>query len=243
MNYCLLYGGGKKTAAKTIRMWHADYPEAKALQKADALLGAFKGKKARGTNVFIGGTASQAFNKMLDLLSQPEPATPLLGTRLPPAMWPANSGNNGSPGQLNATVQQTGSSALHCILVGNWWIAKRAGIISALGVTIHDEFHYNVLAHQIKLFAYCQQIVHMWMWTLLNYNLGIYELAIAPLFASAIAADTVFRKEASAGTATPSSPKNVPPGKEYTMDALCKLGMPAELEKVFDGKLDKFSTV
>lgn len=200
--YAICYGGGAKAVARTICLWHPEYDRTLATRFAKKIIANFKGTKARGQTRFAGGTASLAFNKMLDLLAKPKPISPLLGTAMAPATWPANCGQMASPGQMNWMVQNLGSSMLHATIVGNWYYARKHNIHAPLAITCHDEEAYQIRSHQARMFAYIMQIVHCQTWCLLHYKLGIFDMPTGRAFMQ-VSIDSVWRKEPKQTIETP----------------------------------------
>jgi hypothetical protein len=73
--------------------------------------------------------------------------------------------------------------------------------------------------------AYLFQIAHLWCWSLLHYDQGIYEIPASNAFASAVNIDRVWRKSATASVATPTNPVTILDGEELSMtEILEKIG-------------------
>lgn len=222
--YSMCYGGGVKSVSGTIRIWHPTYGQGEAEEFAKSTIASFKGVRPRGQLEYVGGEASQAFNWMLRLLQAPEPNTPLLGTRMTPAMWPANCNENGSPGQLNWFVQCGGASQMNAVLVAEWWLAKRMNIMYYLCCTMHDEIYGNVLKRDAYIMAYAKQIAHCWSWCLLHYKLGIADMPVGRAWVSGVSMDRVWRKEPSSDVSTPTH-RAISPGKSLSMQDLHDRGV------------------
>lgn len=214
--YAMCYGAQTKTVANTIRLWHPLIPEQDILEVAKPVLKAFRGVKSKGDEYYAGGLASLAFNAMHDLLLAEQPATPLLGNKMPQPMWPKYSGKMDAPFQLNWGVQSAGASLLHCSLVGQWWMAHRTGIKSYLVITIHDEPCWLTAKTHVKAHSYLLMIGHAWAWCLLHYNLGIYDMPVSRAFPEGIAIDKVFRKDPHEKVVTMTSPNGFSPGLEVS---------------------------
>lgn len=195
-NYALAYGGGKFTVSNAIKVWHPDFDKAKADKYAGDVIASFKGKRIeRGSRYFTGGIASQAFNKMADIISEPNPRIPLLGTLMQPAIQPDICGQSGAPSQLNFTVQSSGSAMLQCLIVALTWLSKRAKLDARFCHSMHDEIIIRTSNRDAKLTAYCMQIAHCWGWNLLHYKLGIYDMPVSRAWFTDINCDETWRKD------------------------------------------------
>lgn len=220
--YAMAYGAYFKTVGNTIKMWHPEIPRGLINKVAKPMLEAFKGKKSRGEEYYNGGLASQAFNAMHDLLKVPEPDTPILGNKMPPAMWPSISGSMDAPEQLNWEVQSAGASMLQCIVVSSWWMAKRFQIPAALCFSMHDEVVFYCHKNFSELWAFLLQICHAWTWCLLHYNIGIYDMPLTRAFAESINIDRTWRKAAKGPKARTKTPtfRDIPDGRELGIGQL-----------------------
>lgn len=224
-NYAMLYGGGVKTIVEALMAYHPTFPVEVATQKATELLAAFKGSKVRGGVYFEGGTASGAFNKMLEIVHSDRPASPILDTWLPRGIWPEYLGQAGTPSQLNTTIQSSGSTYgfLSCLCLAVSYLFRQYNIDGRLGTTLHDELFYIVREEQAVLAAYLMQMAHLWCWSLQHYKLGIHDIPAVCAFASFVNIDNCWRKSPTANTITPTHSLNIEPGVELNMSSIVQL--------------------
>ena len=135
--YGICYGAGKRTVANTFMQHHPELDSKAVTKVAGDTLAQFKGTK-QPNGFFMGGIASDTFNKMMEMLNEPIPQTPQLGTRMQPATIPENYGKKGAPSQINWLCQSAGSSMLHCQIVAQEWLIKRLKLDASFLMSVHD---------------------------------------------------------------------------------------------------------
>lgn len=222
--YATCYGAGAKKLHNTLRM---------PLQKAYDLQKSFKGSSNKGSRYYFGGIASESFNKMTDIISQRQPKLPMLGTWMQPALTPKVWGKTGAPGQLNFTVQASGTSILQATCVATTWLIKQFGIDARFIFSLHDELVFHCRSEDSEVLMYLIEIAHVWVWAFLHYKLKIYDLPIARAFVP-INRDIVWRKEAygdESNTETPTFPK-ITEGEELTIHHLSQSPTLTKIQKL-----------
>lgn len=189
---------------RTAKMWHPTFSESEAKEKVSRIMNGFKGKRMRGDRYFTGGSASATFNKMYDLIAAEDPVVPILGTKFPPAMTPALSGDFGKPNQLNFCVQAAGSSygLLACLIVGISHLFREYELDFWYGGSVHDEVMFIVAEEQAELATYLMQMAHAWSWALTHAQLGVFDLPATCAFVSGISIDKIWRKDAKKNPST-----------------------------------------
>lgn len=233
INYACAYGAGFRTVLNTIRTFHPEISEGQAEIFAKKAVESLKGKKDYDTRRFYGGTGSLFFNKILDMLDDPHPYTPLLGSKIQPSLIPTNCKEHGSPSQMNWFVQSCGGSTgmLGAIICAAAWLFKKYHLEenTRFLVSIHDEVWFLAKEEDSELVAYLLQIAHLWVWSLLHYKMGILEMPLNRAFASGIAIDQILRKDCTKPVLTPTF-KYDKIGREVTMNQLVSQGY-SELAK------------
>ena len=145
--------------------------------KVKQILANFRGTSDFETNTYSGGSASDAFNFMASIVMGDNPATPNLGTRMPPAITPLWNDKGIMPSNMNFTIQATCGSygMLASTLVAINWLCKKAGLWARYSISLHDEIVYLVKEEDADLMAMIMNIAHAWSWSLLAYNLNMRD--------------------------------------------------------------------
>ena len=182
------------------------------------LLNYYKGKKDRSSGYFHGGIASQAFNKMQDIINEETPRLPMLGTWIQPALTPRIWQKNGAPGQLNLTVQGSGSLILQCTISAIEYLIDLFQLDARFCFSLHDELVLTCHEEDTDLLAYLYQVAHVWVWGLLHYKLKVYDIPCNRAWIG-VNEDVVWRKEYDTETSTPTY-RSIPKGHEWTIKEL-----------------------
>ena len=234
--YAMSYGAGFKTVVNTIRTFHPEISVESAEVFAMKTIEALKGQKNYDTGLYNGGTGSAFFNKIHEMLGDPHPATPLLGSKIQPSLIPANCDESGSPSQMNWFVQSCGSSTgmLGAVIVAATWLLKRFNLnkTTRFMVSIHDEVWFLAKEEDAELVAYLLQIAHCWTWCLLHYKMGIFDMPLNRAFASGIAIDTILRKDCTKAVKTPTFEHSAL-GTEVTMSELVMKGYSDKVKTLY----------
>lgn len=222
--YATCYGAGAKKLHLTLRI---------SMEKAQALQESFKGKSTKNSRYYFGGIASESFNKMLDIISLDTPQLPMLGTWMQPALTPKVWGKTGAPGQLNFTVQASGTSILQATAVAVTWLVKKFNIDARFIFSLHDELIFVCKEEETDVLMYLIEIAHVWVWAFLHYKLGINDMPVARAFVP-VNRDVIWRKEAVGEGSKTSTPtfSNIPPGEEIMIENLTSPTLTDKIEQI-----------
>ncbi|MGL4568529.1 MAG: hypothetical protein ACRCU6_08415 [Fusobacteriaceae bacterium] len=140
INYGVFYGAGIKACSASIIYWHPEYPPEIAVQKARKAIEKIRGTQDRTTKKYSGGIASLSFNKMVDIVTAPEPFTPIFKTKAPLPIWPIHSQRGITPSLTNWSIQSSAATGgmLSALLVANTYNLKKYGIKNRFCISKHD---------------------------------------------------------------------------------------------------------
>lgn len=220
-NYGMLYGSGVNTLASTIRKGNKNIPLSTAKQMGRTLITRKKGKKAGpNSDNYVGGSDSFAYNEMARIANSSIPTNPLSGTRMSTAFRPCNVGNEFFTMRNNWVIQSTGSAMLHAFLTAMEYLTHKYSVSARFCMSVHDSVLFMCEEKDADTVAALYQIAHLWSWTWLRYNYGIYEMPHANAWFSSIEIDKIFRKSATASTLTVSQTRQEPDGRAHTITSL-----------------------
>ncbi|MGL4569027.1 MAG: hypothetical protein ACRCU6_10955, partial [Fusobacteriaceae bacterium] len=140
INYGVFYGAGIKACSASILYWHPEYSPEIAVQRAKKAIEKIRGVQDRSTRKYSGGIASLSFNKMVEIVSAPEPHTPILKTNAPLPIWPIHAQRGITPSLTNWSIQSSAATGgmLSCLLVANLYNFKKFGIKARFCISKHD---------------------------------------------------------------------------------------------------------
>lgn len=123
--YALIYGAGIKTLINSFKWEHRSASEDSLRATAQQIVGYRKGKKAKGSRVYVGGTDSEAFTMMEQIASEPVPRTSVLGSAMTAPMRPQHVGHDFHTGRCNWTVQSSAVDQLHIFTTAVEYLFKK----------------------------------------------------------------------------------------------------------------------
>ena len=226
LNFLCAYGGGEKALSDKLRLEHKTWSKEYCLDLARKALTRKKGEK-KGL-YYIGGTDSELYNYMDKLVSESSPRLAALDTMITRALLPKYCDKYNKEtgvvnkefftGRANWLIQGCAAEFLDALLVAIKWLANHYNVTLRYVISIHDELWYITPHGQELKAAKIFQIAHLWVWSLLHYGLGMYEMPLAGAFISGVAIDNRVRKSVDECTTTISHDgSNEPDGREVTI--------------------------
>jgi DNA polymerase gamma 1 len=216
-NYAMLYGCGAKTLADTIRQGNKSIPMTEAMLLGKKLIRAKKGVVSPMTGSLVDGSDSFAYNVMAAIADSACPVNPLSGTLMSTAFRPETVNSDFWTMRNNWCIQSTGSAMLHGFVTAMVWLCQQHNLDAKFCMAVHDSVLYMCPEDQAVDVARMFQVAHVWCWSWLRFNFGIYEMPVANAWLSSIEIDRIFRKSATSSTLTVSQTQPEPDGKSYTM--------------------------
>ena len=235
VNFTILYGGGARTVAASIKKFYKEKPEKELLLAAYKAMDYKKGRKGKN-GIYFGGTDSGCFNLMEQLargqtkLGKAEnnrlPTLPVLGTKISTALRPEVVDRDFHTGRVNWTIQAAGSEILALFLLASHWLAKEFDIPLQFIISIHDEIWFMVPEQYANRFAVLMQMAHLLTWARFHQGCNLNDVPLTRAYFSDVAIDTRLRKTPTESTVTLSNPSGSEelPGKSYTMLEMASQG-------------------
>jgi DNA polymerase gamma 1 len=203
--YALIYGAGLKTLIASFKGEHRGASNESLRATAQKIVGYRKGKKERGSKVYVGGTDSAAFTMMEKISGELVPRTPVLGSAMTTPMRPQHVGTEFHTGRCNWTVQSSAVDQLHIFITALEYLYERYSIRGKFIWAYHDEMLAVVHKDDAKQAAWLFQVAHCWCWAYTAKKLCIADLPLSGAFFSGVAVDGYFRKSVSQSLVTPSN--------------------------------------
>jgi len=225
VGFAILYGAGVRGVQNYIRRKYPEKTPEEAKKLAFTLIQKKKGRARNG--LYESGLDSGAFNLMEDISMRSRvPQLPCLGTKISTAMRPAAVGDDFRTGRTNWAIQASGAEILSIMLTAVHWLSGEYKIPCRFVLSIHDEIWFQTPERYAEQFAVVFQIAHMYTWALFHSAVGIPDLPLSRAYFSSVAIDDRLRKSPVEKTETVSNPEGVnePPGVEYSMEELSKIG-------------------
>lgn len=246
VNFGILYGGGAKTIANSIKKANKDRTHKELLAYATKAIKHKKGKMNGDEGIYEGGTDSECFNFMNSLATghmklgksvrDGIPTLPVLGTKITTSLRPGVVKGEFYPCRINWTIQAAGAELLAIYLVAIHWLAEKAHIPMQFVLSIHDEVWFMVPEQKAQSFAVLVQLAHKLTWERFYYGLGL-KLSKTQSFFSDVHVDNRVRKSPTAPTTTISHDGSLEPdGEAVTVEDMFNRGWVKEaLRSVTDG--------
>lgn len=167
--YASAYGSGVPGLTSLLRVQRPAASDNE--QVATEFLSKFKGQKIRGTRYFENGLFSNQNNFCVDLITQPQPTLPFLGTQITTALWPSAVGSDYWTGRMNWTIQASGGE------IHDWVLVKITEQVQPLGsrfyVSCHDDLRWLVPEESAELVAEVCRKKHAEVWKEFFTSLGL----------------------------------------------------------------------
>lgn len=231
VNFTVLYGGGAKTIASSIKKFYKDKNAKELYLSATKAIDYKKGRRTR-QGFYQGGADSGCFNYMETLANgnrgtgEPTlngiPCLPVLGTQISTALRPSIVNKDFHTGRVNWTIQAAGSEILAIYLTAIHWLAKEFSIPLQFIISIHDEIWFMVKQEYAKSFAVVMQMAHLATWARFHKGCGIDDVPLARAYFSDVAIDNRLRKSPDELTETISNASGgkEPKGEAFTMQEM-----------------------
>lgn len=247
-NYGRIYGAGRASAVRNLRMFNPSMTLEEAENKAADLYNATKGIKSNSSNFalpqfYSGGTESAVYNQLELLASQKVQRTPILGSEITEALQNANLRRSGLlRTRVNWTIQSSGVDYLHLLIASMFYLTQVYNLKARLMLTVHDEVRYLVKDEDKYRAALALQIANLWTRAIFCEQLGFDNIPANVAFFSMLDIDKVLRKEVSDDCVTPTQPIPLNSGEALSIVDLLKkcsaLGNPAsEIARKFESQL------
>ena len=240
VNFTVLYGGGARTVAASIKKFYKEKPEKELLLAAHKAMDYKKGRKGKN-GIYFGGTDSGCFN-LMEFLAKGQiqfgkaqnnrlPTLPVLGTKISTALRPEVVNTDFHTGRVNWTIQAAGAEILALFLLASHWLAKEFKIPLQFIISIHDEIWFMVPEQHANKFAVLMQMAHLMTWARFHQGCNLNNVPLTRAYFSDVAIDNRLRKTPTESTVTLSNPSGSSelPGRSYTMQDLADGGHIKEL--------------
>lgn len=178
---------------------------------------------------WVGGTESEAFNRLEGIALSFSPKTPVLGCKISKALESAMVGSDFLPSRINWVVQSSAVDYLHLLLTSMKWLITEYDIQARFVISIHDEVRYLVHEDDIHRAALALQISNVLVRAMFASRLNMNSLPESVAFFSCVDLDRVLRKDPFSDCVTPSNPQGlalghgIPPGEGITIHDLVRL--------------------
>lgn len=227
LNFLMAYGGGQHALTTKISLNNRQWSEVFCSKLAQKTISIKKGKKDKYGR-YQGGTDSELYNFMDDIISNSRPRLPMLGTVISQTLWPEYCDSihprTGKivkeffTGRANWLIQASAAEILDATLLIIWWLSKTFGLTLRYITDIHDDVRYLIPENQARKACLIFQLAHVWVWSLFHYNIGMPELPLCGAFLSATDIDYRMRKSVTEKTSTVSHDgSDEPDGEELSI--------------------------
>jgi len=173
---------------------------------------------------WTGGTESQTFNRLENIVMEWEPQTPVLGCRISRVLESKVVGKDYLPSRINWVIQSSAVDYLHLFLVSARWFMEELGVKGRFVISIHDEIRYLVHEEDKYAAALALQYANLCARAMFYSRLGMTNMPESVAFLSSVDVDKVMRKDPTAECFTPSNPEGltkghgIPSGECLTME-------------------------
>lgn len=165
-------------------------------------------------SVYVGGTDSEAHNKMEEISSQPVPRSPILGAAISEALRPGVVKGDYQTSRDNWTIQTSGKDLLDLWVVAFEWLRVQMGLECRLMISFHDEIWVMGRPEDQVAITQAFQCAHAWCWAYACLQLGLEDMPSSVPWFSGVNVDTVWRKNHKTSQISPSNKVEPPPGIE-----------------------------
>jgi DNA polymerase gamma 1 len=218
--YGSLYGQGKKGATDTLVKNLLDKSVDECALLAYEFIAKMKGQVQQGTGYlgrykkYVGGLASESFNKMEAIADSKAPRTPLFGNLLSKSLAGIK---DFKPSRVNWVVQSSGVDMRDLLVLLTRHFFKQLGVEGRIMITIHDEIRTIVKDDSVTKAVHALQLAHLYSRAAFIDCLGLDCIPSGIAWFSAVDIDKYcLRKDPSDPQITPSQPEGIPKG--YTVD-------------------------